>query len=265
MKPLAILLLSCLSLWAQHPLTTGSGIGWTKGASALADYTNNLYMDYESDTPTSLYPTNNGAVPVAWTNIVYPGPVNVSLNLVVPGGVAFPTVQNNQTPTGKPALDWSLNNSANNTWMNKQSNGSNQPNAFYVVLHTTGSQGGRIEDVSVGARTLLGFETTTIDFFAGSLVTLNTANLSGTWMVVTYVINGANSYVRTNGVLVGTGSPGSNGMGFTLLGNDTSLATPFKGQMSALRVYNEAPTTNNEYTVEQNLASRYLGIIIPHP
>lgn len=33
MKAVVILLLSCLSLWAQSPLTTGSGIDWTKPPS----------------------------------------------------------------------------------------------------------------------------------------------------------------------------------------------------------------------------------------
>lgn len=264
---LLILILSCLSVYAQHPLTTGSGINWTRTLSTpVADYTNLLYADFETDTTESLSSAYvNGSIVVYWTNIAPINPIATAWDLVTSSAV-WPYWTNSVTPTGKPAVEFIKNNSTISAniphW---GAAGSNQPNTVIMCLLNR-NQFGFFYDNSSGGREFINcVPNTSYGFFAGSGATINSSTTLSNFFLLTAVFNGASSYYRTNGVLMGTGNPGSQGMGVMILGNDLTGASPWIGQLCSFRIYANALNTNDLHTAEQNIATRYLGTTLPPP
>lgn len=233
----------------------------------IADFTNLLYADFETDSTESLSSAYvNGAIVVYWTNMAPINPTATSWDLQTSSAV-WPYFTNNVTPTGKPALDL-LNN--NNTigvniphW---SANGSNQPNTVIMCVLIRSNATQFYYDCSAGGREFIDVvPNTSYGFFAGSGATITTPTVMSNFCIITAVMNGASSYYRTNGVLMGVGNPGANAMGTMILGNDATGATRFTGQICAFRIYAEAPSTNNLHIAEQNMATRYLGITLPSP
>lgn len=253
---------------AQHPLMTGSGIDWTRASAVpLTDYTNLLYADYETDTAASFTNVSNGGIVATWFNIgLLQGSTSFDLRT---SSSVWPYSTNSITPTGKPAVDFIKND--NNIGVNAPHWGgsaSNQPNTMLTIIRMSGGfpvANPDLYDCSAGSRTIAGVTSAGFTYFSGSGVFQGNGTTPTGFFLLTIVYSGANSYVRTNGVLVGTGNPGTGAMGNLFLGNDITAVSKFVGEMSALRLYNEVPSTNNLHTAEQNLATRYLGITLPSP
>lgn len=233
------------------------------------NYTNLLYADYETDTTESLSSAYvNGSIIVYWTNIAPINPTATSWDLQTSSAV-WPYYTNNVTPTGKAAVDFiGNNNTIGANAPHWSSGGSNQPNTLITVLRMSGGfpvANPVILDCSAGARSTAGITAAGFTFFSGSGVFVGDGTTPTGFFVLTIVYNGANSYVRTNGVLVGTGNPSTAGIGTLFVGNDITQVSKFVGEIASYRLYAEAPNTNNLHTAEQNVASRYLGITLPSP
>lgn len=264
-----------LPFWcsAQSPLITGSGIDWTSGSTTgLADYTNNLYVDLETDTARSIGPYTQGQIVTEWTNIAPGNPsIGTPAFSAVTTSTVWPYLTNNVTPTGKPAVAFQLNdNSA--TQPKIAAPGSNQPVTVMFVSRMNVSQIQALFDCGSGSRTEITLNNSStparVGIFSGIGFNYQYANppsLVQQYVLITCVLNGANSYVRTNGVLVSTGNPGTSGIGVATFGNDITFVTKLLGEVASFREYAEAPNTNNLHTAEQNQASRYLGITLPSP
>lgn len=85
--------------------------------------------------------------------------------------------------------------------------------------------------------------------------------ITNQWCVYTVCFSGANSFVRTNGVLnyKVSSTPGANGTaGITLGGRyDGSSTYRYIGWVSELILYNGLPATNDMQWVESNLKTKY--------
>jgi hypothetical protein len=268
MKYVAILLLSCLSVLGQSPLLTGSGIDWTKAPSGNPDYTATLYVDLQTDTTASLGAAyNQGDIVTWWTNIA---PFNPNVTLAIYSATTssgiWPYRTNNITPTGKPAVEFVKNNNTS-TQPIITAAGSNQPNTVIMVVREKSTDQSYF-DCPSGSRTLLknisgggnGYQ-----IFCGSVININDGIVQNQFYILTFVLNGASSYMRTNGVKVTTFNPGANGIGQIKFGNDNTLVTAYTGEIAAFRIYQEAMSTNNLHIAEQNLATRYTGATLPSP
>lgn len=262
---LFIIGLISLTCQAQFPY---SAVDWSKASSGLLDYTNTLYVDLETDTTASLGSAySQGNIVTWWTNIAPFNPAIInSAYSATTTSTTWPYLTNAITPTGKPAIEF-IKNDNTSTQPIITAVGSNQPNTVIMVLRDK-SVAQAYFDCPSGSRTLL--KTQSIgsggyEVFCGSVQDISDGNVLSQWYIVTFVLNGANSYIRTNGVLYSTLNPGANGIGQIKFGNDNTHVTEFQGEISAVRIYQEAMSTNNLHTAEQNLATRYTGATLPSP
>lgn len=243
----------------------------TQSVTPPADYTNTLYADYESDTTESLGGYVNGNIVVYWTNVAAIKPVSPDWRDLTSSGATWPYFTNNVTPTGQPALDFVKNDGVVGgsmlRWQTGGVSGSNQPNTLIMCILVRSNASQIIMDCYAGAREIVTVNPggTAFGLFAGSSATINAQIVMSNFFVLTVVMNGANTYLRTNGVLVGTGNPGANAIGALQLGNDITGVTKYTGQLCSYRIYAEALSTNNLHIAEQNVATRYLGITLPSP
>ena len=142
----------------------------------------------------------------------------------------------------------------------------NQPTIFFYVLQCTNT---------TGTQALMGTgyggtqHTPTVVVSDGASMQVNagsTANFPFPYTitnttVMTVCFNGANSWVRTNGVLAGniSGSVGTNPFYFSVnLGNNVAGTAPIKGYMYELLGYELlSMTTNQIQAIENALKAKY--------
>lgn len=181
-----------------------------------------------------------------------------------------PLYQKGNGPTNGWCVDFKTNGVVSASAISMQcvnTTASNQPNAIFIV-GTFHSNPSTYNDSVSGGREILNFATAGVansSFYAGTSVPLPggvAAGASGSWVVISEVFNGANSYIRTNGVLYGTGNPNTQGLGKMEIGDDPTYVAPFLGKMVAVLVYGQAPSTNDLQNVEKNLSKMFGHIYV---
>lgn len=218
MKALFALLLSCFTVLAQSPLTTGSGIDWTRSTSSTWYPTNAAqfaWMWLDTKPLTALTNTSSinvcpdGTAAVKWTNLV-----------VAPFGAAYDwTTVAPDYPTnylsggGQSGTSGRINGVTGHT--SRFTTGLCALPTFTVmfVVRNTGAS------VSHNIQYLLGsgsgvpwlrWNDATLEMSAG--ITLTGAATIGTgYYIITATFNGASSSITTNGVTYVSGNAGSTG------------------------------------------------------
>jgi hypothetical protein len=262
MKALIALLLSGIVAFGQGSFG-GPGLPFfanPTSAPSVFDPTNypNLFVELLSDDSKSLaIPNTNNAPLVFWTNIA---PVSFANN----GFVDFfhgtaPTYNTNGNALGGPCADftsytgWGFNGA--------KSTFTNQPVTCFVVAQSSAAANQTLFDGfdSFGdlGRLLLRSTTSGSLMYAGSTVSATHTQLTN-WIVWSAVYNSNGpAYWRTNGVLCGSGSPGTPYWGHPMIANDQTATTPFKGKYCAFLAYGTQFNTNDLQTIEAALKSRF--------
>lgn len=147
-----------------------------------------------------------------------------------------------------------------------------QPFTYFVVLQIT-STNATTEEVFVSndfSGQNFGFVSFMADglsysnhMYAGSNAYLPRTPTVTNWTVVTWCFNGANSFMRTNGVQVGVCNPGTGALGNIEVGALWTGASPFIGNYSELLIYQGSINTNDIQLVENYLGGKYAITIGP--
>lgn len=244
-----ILLFSCLSCYAQFPY---SGTTWPLSSAASGDYNYasipGLYIELFANSTTNWnVSTVNHWLDLSGQNNTFTTDVGSSPTYSQVG------------PASYYALDFGANGGTEYVYCTNVF-GSNIPNTFVVVAtDACGSGGNCLYDTAAGAQERLILGTSgSATIYAGVSVALPNFHNSSNWMIISAVFNGVNSAIRTNGVLMKTtGLLGGQGMGQFEIGNNLLHTLPYAGKITAVLAWGRALATNELYTVESQLNTKY--------
>ncbi len=276
MKTIPILFLSCFCAFGQSPLTTGSGIDWTRASAPSFDPTTiaGLFIYLATDKATSMTNAADATTVKGWTNIVslYTLGQDVfkssgaSMNYVLPGpsaGIGAVDFLTGTATAGSSASHKYLLNAGNNY-------GTNQPITWYFVtwvpsIWCTNLANGNTfqvlkDDLNFGEmRTDIDPIVKYVNGFAGSFLSTGNGSMTtiSNWFCLTYVANGGSSAIYTNGVLMLSGASGANTTGEPMLGSDKSFTTQYMGKLACVLAYGGAHSSGTITTVSTGLKSRF--------
>lgn len=230
-----------------------------------------------SNTAVTTWAPTNVAGAVFWgvcSNVVQDGANAVSTWLDASGlenDALFSTAKARYS-NAIPALNMYPYNSNGGNYTNVLGTTYSQPNTIVVVamLRAGGSTYNQqfVDSRSVAARQIFAIDVDPYGYnrlllFAGTwLASPNgtTIGLTNRWVIYTATFAGANSLIRTNGVLLVSGNAGTQdaGNGFTLF-DDAQWKSfyVFGGLCRELIWYNSSISSNDIFTVERNLARKW--------
>jgi len=162
---------------------------------------------------------------------------------------------------------------------NTKIDGSNQPNTIFVVATDTShnNPGATLIDANVLASARCKFVmrsdagATTYIYAGGPIVNGDSTANTGNWFIYTLCFNGASSFIRTNGVLMASGTLPAQKFAWPVLGCD-AVDNPgtaaYQGKVWAVLFYSGSSgmSTNDIISVERALNCQGgLGYTIPGP
>lgn len=129
----------------------------------------------------------------------------------------------------------------------------------FKSVRNTGNKQHVFGDGSTG-ECVLAFDPTFSEMYGNADLQMAACPTITNWTIATAVFNGANSYLRTNGVLVGSGNAGNPTIGIQGVGYG-SFGQTLDGRIAEYIVIAGTMTTNDLQGVEDNLGAKY-GITV---
>lgn len=165
-------------------------------------------------------------------------------------------------PNGFYAMDFA-GNAGGITLQDISETDSNRPNTYIILATDTCTSSGNtlFDSGNTSIRNLLRLGTTgTAQVYAGQGATLPDFANSGSFTLISCVINDANTAVRTNGVLMKTTKTvAGSGQGLMRIGTSQANLIPYTGKYSAVLVWGRALETN-ELAYAEGLVNSIFGL-----
>lgn len=162
-----------------------------------------------------------------------------------------------------PCVEFNGSSTVVNMATSMGNNASNQPvNIWFVAAWTnTASTGATLCDTEVSGRAQVEFRTVASGgsfMFAGTVFTWSDAYIHTNWTLFRFVFSGASSQVYTNGVLMSSGSAGTQQLGGFVVGDAINSSAPFPGLVAEIvGISGFTPSATVINTINSALDAKY--------
>ena len=142
-------------------------------------------------------------------------------------------------------------------------NAISQPYTIFIVWNTTEGSGEfpvAYDSESGGSPSNLfgnSDASNTLKFGAGGTAVTTTGNIGSSFQINSLVMNGASSEAWTDGVSIGTGNPGTNGLNGITIGNNRNENESLRGDIAEFILYSDSKGSSDRSSIESYLSDKY--------
>lgn len=262
-----------IMVWTNAILTNANFVYLNAQAQAAYPSTKTPFFDpnsisgifhwVRSDNPNTGW--QSGGYHTNGTEIQYmPDSVNFTADVNYMWGTANrrPIFRNTLGPNGRSTIQIQTGGAGTYGFGFYSAYTRSQPNTYFFVLQQTNTSSDQdiFDQNYAGNRQMIATVSggANLRLYAGGSANYVYPRSITNWTILSVCFNGANSWVRTNGVALGSGiNPGSNPLQQPLLGSFGGGGNPFLGFISEFMAYNAALNTNDIAKVERFLMDKY--------